>query len=167
MAEEIWYISKVHNPGIKLEFTSFSDTMYERIRPQWHCLSNLGFGFPSINLILKSFCPEGVVVLYISCFIEINYEIWISLQDSFYFHCKKVAILLDQLHDLLAVWLWASSELPSPIYFSYIKRIIILSYFVMLKKCKCVAKMVELEDPELTSFNRHSKIISTYENIDE
>ena len=28
--------------------------------------------------------------------------------------------------------------------------------------------MVELEDPELTSFHRHSKIISTYRaNIDE
>ena len=36
------------------------------------------------------------------------------------------------------------------------------------KNAKCVAKMVELEDPELTSFHRHSKIISTYrENIDE
>ena len=34
MAEEIWYISKIHDLGIKHEFTSFSDTMYERNSPQ-------------------------------------------------------------------------------------------------------------------------------------
>ena len=61
----------------------------------------------------------------------------ISLQDSFYFHCK-VALLLDPSFMTYSQCDYGQVvNFLSPIYLIYIKRMIILSYFVILdKKCQ-------------------------------